>query len=600
MGGAWPDALTRPFALLRRAPPELRLVYLVKALDSYGYFALSEVFTTYFSEFGVSDVAAGTYYGAWGTAITAYGVATGFAIDAMGVRRSLVACYALQTLARLILAFTTNKTVAVVVLFTIQSLATSWGAPVMTIAIKRLVADADRVVSFGVFYSVMNVSALLSGVAIDLLRLVVPVSGFEFFGVSSPIRGVVLSTVLSSALALVAATRFTENNSTGTSREAFPKSRGGSACLSRDPERRAIVAASSRRTVSAFLEAVAYHSRAISKTARDLASSRVFWQFLAMGLFTVNLKQVFRHLDATFPKFAVRAFGCGAPFGLIYAVNPAMIIAGVPVVAAATAHRKHFDMIFVGSWISATAPFFLAFSQTVVGAVAFVVVLSVGEMAWSPRWYDYTMACAPQGKEGVFGALALAPLFLAKLPTGILGGVLLQRFCPGRKGGDCVADDEGSDASRFVATNGSDASDGSVASRHRACDGFAVWGVIGLVTATSPLCIAAFHGWLKDSGVEPPIESNRDGARGEASAAASYDPSPYARLTADAVADAEDVVPDDASFDPRAKPAYVGSGYVGRFAAGAETDSDSAGDRREFELVPLDPEGPRRVAAYEP
>ena len=70
MGGAWPDALTRPFTLLRRAPPELRLVYLVKALDSYGYFALSEVFTTYFSEFGVSDVAAGTYYGAWGTAIT--------------------------------------------------------------------------------------------------------------------------------------------------------------------------------------------------------------------------------------------------------------------------------------------------------------------------------------------------------------------------------------------------------------------------------------------------------------------------------------------------------------------------------------------------
>ena len=438
--------MTRPFALLRRAPPELRLVYLVKALDSYGYFALSEVFTTYFSEFGVSDVAAGTYYGAWGTAITAYGVATGFAIDAMGVRRSLVACYALQTLARLILAFTTNKTVAVVVLFTIQALATSWGAPVMTIAIKRLVADADRVVSFGVFYSVMNVSALLSGVAIDLLRLVVPVSGFEFFGVSTPIRGVVLSTVLSSALALVAATRFTDHN---TSREAFPKSRGGSG-PSRYPERRAIVAASSRRTVSGFLEAVAYHSRSVSETARDLASSRVFWQFLAMGLFTVNLKQVFRHLDATFPKFAVRAFGCGAPFGLIYAVNPAMIIAGVPVVAAATAHRKHFDMIFVGSWISATAPFFLAFSQTVVGAVAFVVVLSVGEMAWSPRWYDYTMACAPQGKEGVFGALALAPLFLAKLPTGILGGVLLQRFCPGRKG--ATASRKTKEATRVVSS----------------------------------------------------------------------------------------------------------------------------------------------------
>ena len=148
IGGAWPDCLiARSRCCAARL--ELEAAYLVKALDSYGYFALSEVFTTYFSEFGVSDVAAGTYYGAWGTAITAYGVATGFAIDAMGVRRSLVACYALQTLARLILAFTTNKTVASSFRFTIQALATSRGAPVMTIAIKRLVADADRVGRLG-------------------------------------------------------------------------------------------------------------------------------------------------------------------------------------------------------------------------------------------------------------------------------------------------------------------------------------------------------------------------------------------------------------------------------------------------------------------
>ena len=56
---------------------------------------------------------------------------------------------------------------------------------------------------------------------------------------------------------------------------------------------------------------------------------------------------------------------------------------------------------------------------------------------WSPRWYDYTMACAPPGKEGIFGALALAPVFAAKLPTGLLGGYLLQTHCPADAGGDC-------------------------------------------------------------------------------------------------------------------------------------------------------------------
>ena len=39
--------------------------------------------------------------------------------------------------------------------------------------------------------------------------------------------------------------------------------------------------------------------------------------------------------------------------------------------------------------------------------------------------------------EGVFGALALAPAFAAKLPTGLLGGYLLQTHCPAAPGGDC-------------------------------------------------------------------------------------------------------------------------------------------------------------------
>lgn len=48
----------------------------------------------------------------------------------------------------------------------------------------------------------------------------------------------------------------------------------------------------------------------------------------------------------------------------------------------------------------------------------FVVFLSLGEAIWSPRWYDYSMSVAPDGREGIWTALASAPLFAAKLPTG--------------------------------------------------------------------------------------------------------------------------------------------------------------------------------------
>jgi hypothetical protein len=135
---------------------------------------------------------------------------------------------------------------------------------------------------------------------------------------------------------------------------------------------------------------------------------------------------------------------------------------------------------------------------------------------------------------------------------------------------------------------------------HTKCDGFAVWGIIGLVTATSPLLIALFYTWLKDSGAEEPSPSdgtNRESgetriARGQAwfqgRTRDATSPSPYARLTEDA----------DVGGSRAAGHAVATSAKNG-----TTTDSDSDDDRRsngEFELVPLDPEGPRRKAAYEP
>ena len=55
--------------------------------------------------------------------------------------------------------------------------------------------------------------------------------------------------------------------------------------------------------------------------------------------------------------------------------------------------------------------------------------------------------------------------------------------------------------------------------------------------------------------------------------------------------------------DPRGDDADASSSESGSSSSGSsssDSDSDSEADRREFELVPLDPEGPRRKAAYEP
>lgn len=56
---------------------------------------------------------------------------------------------------------------------------------------------------------------------------------------------------------------------------------------------------------------------------------------------------------------ACRAYGCDAPVGLVYGINPFMIIFMVPFVGALTTNFAHFDMIHYGSYISALSPFWI-------------------------------------------------------------------------------------------------------------------------------------------------------------------------------------------------------------------------------------------------
>ena len=72
---------------------------------------------------------------------------------------------------------------------------------------------------------------------------------------------------------------------------------------------------------------------------------------------------IFRHLDATLPKYMLREFGDDVPKGTIYSINPALIILLVPLVTAATTTVSPLIMIHHGSYISAASVFCLVLSN---------------------------------------------------------------------------------------------------------------------------------------------------------------------------------------------------------------------------------------------
>lgn len=92
---------------------------------------------------------------------------------------------------------------------------------------------------------------------------------------------------------------------------------------------------------------------------KEVASSGRFWRFVVLIALLVGVRLIYRHMDATFPKYMLREFGPKAPYGTILGINPFMIIFLVPLVGIYCAKVPAYRMIVIGSVISGFSALFL-------------------------------------------------------------------------------------------------------------------------------------------------------------------------------------------------------------------------------------------------
>jgi len=473
------------FTSLRNSPSELYKVYALKFLDSYSYFSFSIIFTLFLSDdFGYTDIQAGIIYGMWGMMITVYGFCTGFLVDNFGVSKSLKVGYGLSLVARCGIFITTSRTMLLFHLYGSLPLGNCLGIPVLMTGIRRYTHEGNRGFAFGIFYVVMNIAALISGPVVDILTIwykgggngggdhdgdsdgggdvnataTIPIT--KSWSLTS-YRAIILSGIVANVVAfLITFTvreikvddpyqqqqqqqpqtqeqeqykndgikkRYDEDDISITNNSNCNDDGDGDGEKGLFPLPPLPVTSGGTRGITVFQPKTGSPWKILS----EIFQSSSFRQYLVVILIMLNVRQIFRHLDATWPKYMVREFGPDVKKGTIYAINPILIIILVPIVSAMTAHVDPLIMIHWGSYVSAGSVFFLVLAPTSIWAsVLFMIVLSVGEALWSPRLNDYTVSVSEEGREGTYMALASAPLFLAKLPVGVLSGVLLERYCP--------------------------------------------------------------------------------------------------------------------------------------------------------------------------
>lgn len=160
-----------------------------------------------------------------------------------------------------------------------------------------------------------------------------------------------------------------------------------------------------------------------------LRDARFIWFIFIL----LPVQTLFAHQFLTIPDYIFRVFPpeVGAKFEWINGINPFIIVIGVPLIAMLTRNVSVFKMLIIGTSISAATTFLLIGAKPdLTLLISYVIIFSIGEAAWSSRFYEYVADMAPAGQVGAYMGLANLPWFMAKFTTGLYSGAALAHFIP--------------------------------------------------------------------------------------------------------------------------------------------------------------------------
>jgi MFS family permease len=399
------------FRVLRETRKEYWGVQIINFLDCLIYFALLNIASVFLSEdVGLDDKTAGYSITVFTTATTLFLFFSGTVTDWLGIRRAAVVALVAQGALRLGLAVV-GLVPSLPYRGWIATALLLGMAPFMAMlqtvfqaANKRYTTERSRSAGFSLWYLVMNIGAAGGGFLIDFIRLKLKVPNAHVF--TTGVGAAFLCCLVVAWMVRRDEQLVDDGTAPGTPTAATLK-----------PPRRNPV-----------------------QIAVEVFKERAIYRLLVLILLLVGVRAIFSYLYLLMPKYWLRTIGADAHMGTLQAINPILIVAGIILFIPLVNRFRLFSMLVYGSMISAASLLVLAMPWQWISsdiarahylmAILCMVVLSVGEVVWSPKLYEYTAAIAPEGQEGTYLGLSMVPWFLAKSLVSVLSGHLLVRWAP--------------------------------------------------------------------------------------------------------------------------------------------------------------------------
>ena len=143
------------------------------------------------------------------------------------------------------------------------------------------------------------------------------------------------------------------------------------------------------------------------------------------------MQTLFAHNWLTIPYYLDRAFvgtWVSRNFEILANLNPIIIFVITPIIAGLTARANIYRMMVLGTFVMAAPTFLLALGPHAMLFVLYIIIMSVGEAMWQPRFLQWIAEIAPPGKTGAYMGIGQFPWFLTKLLTSFYSGYFVANY----------------------------------------------------------------------------------------------------------------------------------------------------------------------------
>ena len=387
----------------------------VELLERLAYYAVFIVITLYLSNvWGFSDIQAGVIAGSFSALLYLLPMFLGAYADRIGFRSAIILAFGLLTLgygglgllptllssAGLVqYEMTTTFTglqesylrwsiVPVLILIVIGG---AFIKSVISGTVARETTPENRARGYSIFYMMVNIGAFLGKTVVDPLRRSMGDEGLvylNFFSASMTF------------IALIAVFLFYKSTQTEGKGKSFSEIGQG--------------------------------------LLKVCSNGRLIVLILIVSGFWLIQSQMY----ATMPKYVIRMIGEGASPGWYANVNPLVVFLSVNFITSLMKKRTALTSMMVGMFIIPLSALVMSLGPQI-GAdyilglhpVAFMMIVGIAMQALaecfiSPRFLEYFSLQSPKGEEGLYLGFSHLHSFFSYFFAFIVGGVLLEMFCP--------------------------------------------------------------------------------------------------------------------------------------------------------------------------